>query len=169
MQQTLLALAAVLAFSVYAFSQHQATADVEKKVVTAEYEHAAAELAQRRLATVVTYGFDEADLGREGVRLTAAGLSRLGPDDGEITEADFDDVDDFHAAPARPVDVLWMGQPLAFTDSVSVQYVDPVSLQPSATPTLAKEITVTLRALPAGWIGTPPVVAELRQIVSASA
>lgn len=108
------------------------------------------------------------DLAREGIRLDAAGLSALGPDATELTEADFDDVDDFHGAPARPVEVVWMGEPLAFTDSVSVRYVDPVTLAPSVTPTLAKEVTVWLRALPAGWIGTPPVVAELRQIVSSA-
>ena len=168
MPQTLLSLGAILAFSYFALSQHEATADVEKQAISAEYTHAAAELAQRRLATVVAHGFDEVDLVREGIRLDAAGLSALGPDEAELAEADFDDVDDFHGTPARRVEVVWMGEPLAFTDSVSVRYVDPVTLAPSVTPTLAKEVTVWLRALPAGWIGTPPVVAELRQIVSSA-
>jgi len=166
MPQTLLALGAILAFAYFAFSQHQATADVEKSVVSAEYEHAAAEVGQSRLAAVTAYPFDEVDLHREGVRISPSGLSTVGRDDGETAEAHFDDVDDFHAAPARPVDVLWVGQPLAFRDSVSVRYVDPATLAPVAGPSLAKEVTVFVRAVPVGWIGTPPIVAELRQIVT---
>ena len=165
MPQTLLALAAVLLFSVFALSQHGAKADGEAFAVTSEVELAAGQLARDRLATVLARRFDEASP-ESGVRIGTRGLSAtLGPD-GEAAEGDYDDVDDFHGRPARRSDRRWMDGTLAFTDSVAVRYVDALTLAESARPTLAKEVTVYVRAVAQGWTGAPPIVAELSQIVT---
>lgn len=164
MPQTLLALAAVLTFSLFALSQHGAKAEAEEFAVTAEVELAAGQLGRDRLATVLARRFDEVATDR-GVRVDPAGLSTALGRDGEAAEADFDDVDDFSGV-VRTTARDWMGGTLAFTDSVSVRYVDKTFLTPSAAPTLAKEVTVVVRAVPQGFVGTPPIVAELTQIVT---
>lgn len=166
MPQTLLALAAVLIFSVFALSQHTAKADAEAFAITSEVELAAGALARDRLATVLARRFDE-EAPEGGVRIDPAGLSTaLAAEPGEEVEGDFDDVDDFHGRAARTVVERWMGGTLSFTDSVSVQYVDAKTLTASRVPTLAKEVTVTVRAVPQGLIGTPPIAATLSQVVT---
>lgn len=168
MPQTLLALVAILVFSFFALSQHEAKADAEQFAITAEVEFAAGRLARQRLATVLALDYDEADVGVPRARTSTTGLSTLGPDDGiafETAEAQYDDVDDFHGR-QRTVSADWMDESLAFFDSVSVRYVDPATLAPVAGPTLAKEVTVVVRAAPAGFIGTPEIAATLNQIVT---
>lgn len=171
MPQTLLALAAILLFSFFALSQHTATADAGRFAITGEVEMAAARLARQRLATVTARAFDEADVGTNRVRTEPTGLSPLGPDDGVLTEtseADFDDVDDAHGAPARLVVAPWMDEAIAFTDSVSVRYVTvgASGITGAAGPTLMKEVTVTVRAAPTGFVGQPQTAAVLSQVVT---
>ena len=166
MPQTLLAVVAIVIFALFALSQHEATADAERTVITAEVEAAAGRLARQRLADVLARAFDEADLDAVSVRTSPLGLSTLGADPGEATEALFDDLDDFHARPARTVTAPWMDETLDFTDSVAVRYLDPATLAPVAGPTLMKEVEVTVRAVPAGFVGTPRIAAVLRQIAT---
>jgi hypothetical protein len=168
MQQTILALAAVLTFSLYALSRHQTDAGHERLAITAEVETAAVGIARERMHEVTLREYDEADIGREGARRTTAGLtatSSFGTDSGETTEATFDDLDDFHQV-ARPRTVQRNGRDLVFRDSVSVRYVVPETAAASTNATLAKEITVTVTAAPAGFIGTAEVAARLRRIVT---
>ena len=170
MQQTLLALVAILTFSVFALQQHEVAADVERFAITAEVEFAAQRLARQRLATLLTYPFDEADVGVTRVRTSPAGLSALGPDDGETADPHYDDVDDFHGAPAQTVSEPWMDGTIDFAQAATVRYVTlgASGVTGSAAPTLAKEVTVEVRAAPAGFIGTPPVAARLSQVVTPS-
>lgn len=171
MQQTILALAAILIFSLYALSRHQTDASHERVAITSEVETAAVGLARERLHAITTRGFDEADIGRDGARTTTVGLTpsnRFGRDTGETNEPSWDDVDDFHGQ-ARPDTVQWNGRDLVFRDSVSVSYYDPSSGSRTTSPTLAKEITVTVTAAPAGFIGTPEVAARLRRILTPTA
>jgi len=169
MPQTLLALVAILIFSFFALSQHGATADVEQFAVTAEVELAAQRLARQRLAEVLARAFDEADVGLDRARVTPNGLSALGPDDGvltETTEADYDDVDDFHGAGALPVVAAWMDESIDYWQTTTVRYIDLATGAPSATPTHAKEVTVEVRAAPVGFVGAPQIAATLSQIVT---
>lgn len=169
MQQTILALAALLAFSIYMLTRHSAEAEIEQIAITAEMEFAATDIATQRLAEVLASAFDEADLDRQGTRATIEGLSTIGTaDSGEPTEADFDDIDDYHTV-SRSVQRRWQGGDLVFTDSVSVRYVDPADpANPlaSGTKSLAKEITITVFAAPVGYIGTRLIGAQLRQIAT---
>ena len=171
MQQTLLALVAILVFSFFALSQHEAKADAEQFAVTAEVEFAAQRLARQRLATVLAKAFDEADVGLVRARTSPTGLSAIGPDDGvteELTEADYDDVDDFHGHPAQAASAAWMDESIAFTHAVTVRYVTVTGsgIEASAAPTLSKEVTVTVAAAPTGFVGTPQIAATLSQIVT---
>lgn len=173
MQQTILALCAILVFSIFALSRHRADAAVERTAITGEYELAATDLAKERIETVTYFAFDESDVNGTGIRTSVLGLSTPGTDLGETSgdETTYDDIDDFHGAPARSVSRLWNGQQLQFTDSVAVRYVNPGAADldavlPLGARTLAKEVTVTVRASRVGFVGTPPVVAELRQMVT---
>ncbi|MEM1056801.1 MAG: hypothetical protein AAGI52_14860 [Bacteroidota bacterium] len=168
MQQTILALAAILIFSLYAMSRHQADASRERLAITAEVETAAVGIARTRMHEITLREFDEADIGREGARSSLAGLtatSSFGPDMGETTEATYDDIDDFDGR-ATPQTVQWNGRNLVFRDSVSVRYVVPATAAASAGATLAKEVTIIVTAAPDGFIGTPEVAARLRRIVT---
>lgn len=170
MQQTLLALVAVLIFSFFALSQHSATADAEQFAITGEIEQAASRLARKRLATVLSRAFDESDVGRVRARTSPTGLSPIGPDNAageEPSEAQYDDVDDFHGSLVQST-AGWMGQTLQYTTAVSVRYVTlgASGASTSATPTLSKEVTVVVRAAPSGFVGTPEIAATLRQLVT---
>jgi hypothetical protein len=169
MQQTILALAALLAFSVYMLSRHGVEADSERIAISAEIEMAATDIATERLSEVLASAFDEADIDRESNRSTTDGLSTIGTADAdEPDESAFDDVDDYHGR-TRPVLRRWQGGDLVFTDSVSVRYVDPANLEgslPAGTTSLAKEVTVTVFAAPAGFVGRSPIGARLRQIAT---
>ena len=164
MQQTLLALVAVLVFSLFTLSRHEFRAD--GPALGPEVERAGARIARERLADVLSHRFDEADLARGRVRTTPRGLSRLGPD-GEAAERDYDDVDDFHGA-TRVLEADGAGGPVTFTDSVAVRYLAHVAgeLRGVPGPTLMKQVTVVVRARPAGFVGTAPVAARLRQIAT---
>ena len=169
MQQTILALAAILSFAIYMFTRHGVEAEIERFAITAEVELAATDVATARLSTVLARAFDEAEREREGTRIRPEGLSPIGvADPDEPTEEAFDDVDDYHGITRSSVR-SWYGEDLVFTDSVSVRYVDPAN--PSATVLsgsleLGKEITVTVFAAPAGYVGSPPIGAQIRQVVT---
>lgn len=171
MQQTILALAAILIFSLYALSRHEADASRERFAITAEVETAAVGIARERLHAITVRSFDEADVGRDGARTSTSGLTAttsFGPDPGETSESMWDDVDDFHRD-ARPDTVQWNGRDLVFRDSVSVRYVVPATAATSTSQTLAKEITVVVTAAPSGFIGRPEVAARLRRIITPTA
>ena len=167
MSQTILALAAVLIFSLYALNRHETDAGRERIAITAEVETAAAGIARTRLHEIARRHFDEADTDRKNVRTHTNGLTpaaNLGPD-GEATENAYNDVDDFHGA-TRPQTSRWNGADIHFTDEVTVRYIDPANPSASPSTSLAKEVTVVVRAAPAGFIGTPPVLARLRRVVT---
>ncbi len=169
MHQTILALAALLTFSIYMLTRHNVEAEFERVAITAEMELAATDIATERLSMVLASAFDDADIGRQGTRSTTAGLSTIGTaDSDEPNEAAFDDVDDYHTL-TRASQRSWQGGDLVFTDSVSVRYVDPAN--PDSTLTggamsIAKEVTVTVFAAPVGFIGTRAIGARLRQVAT---
>lgn len=167
MQQTILALAAILIFSLYSLSRHETDAGVERMAITAEIETAAAGVARARLHEIQRRAYDEADVGRDGMRSSTHGLtpsSMLGNENGEDAESSFDDLDDFDGF-WRDVTTTHNGATLRFRDSVSVRYLDPSNPASSPSTSLAKEVTVFVRAL-TGDAGAPPVTARLRRVVT---
>ncbi|MEM0962051.1 MAG: hypothetical protein AAGK21_05855 [Bacteroidota bacterium] len=172
MPQTLIALIAIVVFSILALQQHETSTETEEFAITAEVEQAATRLARQRLATIVSATFDEADVGVTRTRTGTANLTLsadFGPDDPvmeEVGEASYDDVDDYHLSVTSDVRAPWMGKEIVFSDSVHVEYVDLGTLASSASPTLAKSVTVFVSAAPEGFIGQPEIAVTLRQIVT---
>ena len=167
MQQTILALAAILAFSVFALNQHSTRAGVERTAIGSEIELAATDLARTRLANLTRFAFDEADTARDELRTDTDGLSTtLGPDTGEIDVALFDDIDDYHAY-SEVVTTTWDGRPLQFVVTIAARYVNPdnASEGVSAT-TLAKELTVTVEEVTTGATDRPPIQCLLSQVIT---
>ena len=170
MQQTLLALCGLLIFSIYALGRHQADARVERDAVAGEVELMVTEQARALLTRIVALPYDEADVGATVPRVNTTGLSvRLGRDSLESTPAAYDDVDDWNGFTNPALLATWDGGTGAthtLTASVVVRYVNPTNpTATAASPTLAKEVVVTVReAQPPA--GRPAATATLRQVVT---
>ena len=176
MQQTLLALAAVLAFSYFALTRHEDDASLERRSVSAHVERAAENLARARLSEISRLAFDEADIGTDRIRTTPSVLA-LGADTGEASAADFDDLDDAvsHDAVVGTPDIRAVpvgGGTVELRVEVVARYVrpdDPASV--SAAPTLAKEISVRVTEVlaPGQATGRMPVGVTVRNVFTPSA
>lgn len=167
MQQTLLAIVAILVFSFFALNQHRAQAGVERTAIGSEIEALAADVARARLVELTALTYDEADVGRSDLRNNTSGLSTtLGPDDGELSAAVYDDLDDF-TGQIESRTATWEGTDVPFTIAIFVRYVDPD--RPSLTstsPTLAKEVVVTVQETGATAQGRQAALSTLRQVVT---
>lgn len=166
MPQTLLAIAAILAFSLFAIGQHKANAELEQTAMASEIELAATDVARDRLVAIASLVYDEADIGRTDLRRDATGLSAIGPDAGESTIDLFDDLDDFHGF-VDTLSVDWHGAPLSFAVTANIRYVD--ANQPDVTsgvPTLAKEIAVSVAEIGNAIAERPGVQATLVHVVT---
>lgn len=178
MQQTILALAAVLAFSYYALSRHHDDADLERHAISSEIERAMTDAARNRLALVEAEAFDEDDLTVESIRTTPP-TSGLGPDAGETTVAAYDDIDDFSGlSEMRAVTIdrslaaanssLPAGtRNVTFAITVAVRYVDAANPGvASAAPTMAKEVHVHAEEVVPAGVETerPPLAVDLRRV-----
>ena len=171
MPQTLLALAAILALSTFALGQQRHTSSLDRGAQQREVDLAATDLARSWVGGIMELAFDEADVGQNGVRFTTDSLSTtMGPEPGEFTINDYDDVDDFHLLTNDPPyadSVAWDGSALPFTVTVTVDYVDLTDPDtPVGTPTLAKRVAVTVRERADAPLGRPLALATLRGIVS---
>ncbi len=175
MPQTFLALVAVFILSSYSLGQARNSAAVAQNAVQREVELAAADVARTHLANITDRLFDEADAGRTSLRFSTAGLTRLielGPDGDETAASTFDDVDDFHLPDGTSVadSIEWDGRVLRFSVTTHVRYVEPSNPEVAAgSPTLAKEIVVTVTESNSGALGRRPVTGTLRSVVSAVA
>ena len=133
---------------------------------------AATDLARIWLSSVPERAYDEADIGRVALRFTTDSLTTpgaFGPDPGEIGPAAFDDVDDFDGLAAAD-SVLWDGGALPFDVTIAVRYVLPATPDVEAgSPTLAKEIAVTVQERSTSLRERRPVRGTLRAIVSPTA
>jgi hypothetical protein len=147
MQQTLYALAAILALSFFALSRTQDDAALARRSISSEIEAAAENLARTRLAEISRVYFDEGDVGSTRARSVPSTIP-LGRDAGETTLASFDDLDDFNDVEAVLGGPDVRGVPVGRGTvqvrlQVAVRYVQPANpTQASAVPTLAKEVVV---------------------------
>jgi hypothetical protein len=172
MPQTLLALFALVLLSTVALGQQRHAATLDRGAETREFELAGTDLARAWLAAVTERAFDEADIGRAGLRFTTDSLTipaDFGPEIGEITPATYDDVDDFHGF-ATADSVAWDAGFLPFDVSITVRYIEPANPDVAAgSPTLAKEIAVTIQERSTSLLERRPVTGTLRAIVSPTA
>lgn len=167
MPQTLLAVAAILAFSFFALTQHKTNAEIEQNAIASEIELAATDLARDQLVAITSHIYDEADIGRNDLRRDATGLSTtLGPDAGETSIDLFDDLDDFHGF-LDTLTVDWHGADLQFAVTADIRYVN--ANQPdtaSTTPTLAKEVVVTIVEIQTSPVERPVSMARLAHVIT---
>ena len=163
MQQTLFALAAILSFAYLGLGQQRHHNDVERQAITAEAELAATDVALARMSALERLAFDEDDTGREGIRVEASTLP-LGSD--ESSRADYDDVDDWTGI-TETIAVPVGRDSLRFERTVTVQYVDDENPgDASSTPTLTKEIVVSVVEIPPATTDRPAAQAQLRRVVT---
>lgn len=164
MQQTILALAALLCFAYLTLGQQRGSQDVERRAVTRAIELAAADLARARMVEVERLAFDEEDTGRQGIRLRPS-KTALGADAGESVGS-YDDVDDWNSAGTIRERVPVGSDSLSFDVRVTVRYVkddDPAAT--SSTPTFTKQVEVAVAEAPAP-VGRPAATATLRRVVT---
>ncbi|MFN3595755.1 MAG: hypothetical protein ACK41D_00615 [Rubricoccaceae bacterium] len=164
MQQTLFALAALAAFSLFALSQHRSGAALERAAVVHEIEQAALGVAREALGGASRLAFDQEDLTRTTLRTTPP-ASPLGPDPGETTPAQFNDVDDYHGYSEVRV-VPWGTGTLAFSLRYTVRYVDPQNPGVAAARSLAKEVALQVREVPPPGTSRPPVTVTLTYVAT---
>lgn len=169
MPQTLAALIAILVLSLYALGQHRSEAALERGAISGEMELTVAEVAREILTEASQRAFDEVDLAREDLRFDTRGLSTLlGPDAGESAMVDFDDVDDFDGYSAV-LSRQRNGLQLDVLVNATVRYVQPDAPGTvSATPTLAKEVVVTVTDALTAQDGRTPVGVTLNTFVTPS-
>ena len=176
MGQTLLTVAAILVFSLFALNQHRAQAQAEHDAMGSEIEFAAAELARAELMEATALAFDEALIGSHLLLvdpniLTLPGAFGPGGDPGETASTLPDDVDDLNGV-TETVTVRRDGQAgrtTPFTITRAVRYVlvyAPGMSAGGATRTLAKEVAVTVQEVTTAPTGRPPVRATLTQVVT---
>jgi len=164
MPQTFLALAAVLCFTFLALSRQQSDQDVVRRAIAAEVDLAAVDVAQALMTRVERSAFDEDDTARSGVR-TQPSAFPLGPDAGEDSPVDYDDVDDWMGYSGAETATVGAGT-LSFQTFAHVRYVDDDDIsQPSASATLTKEVTIVVVEL-RGSTDRPPARAFLRRVVT---
>ena len=149
MQQSMLALGALLILVTLTLNQQRSAFLVQKNAYLREMESATADFAQKRFHEVTAnLAFDEQ---RVGMTILDTGTSDLTPKlslgkDG--AEATIDDIDDLHTVVDTTTHELNKEQ-FEIRSEYSVQYVDPDDGTPSNTPTLAKEFTIDALALDA--------------------
>jgi len=166
MPQVLLAVVAILAFSLFALNQHQAQKHIEQLAIVSEIELAATDTARDQLMMLARFAFDEADVGSSDLRTDVTGLSPIGPDAGETDESLYDDIDDFHNF-VDTLSVDWHGQPMEMVVTAEIRYVnanDPD--QTSSVPTMAKELAVTVGESDSDPEGRPRVMVRLLQVLT---
>ncbi|WP_412062156.1 hypothetical protein [Rubrivirga sp. IMCC45206] len=166
MQQTILALAAILSFAYLAMGRQRHDQSVDRHAQGIEAELAAVDVARGRMTAMERLAFDEADTGKRGVRTRPSDLA-LGPDDDETGPATYDDVDDWNAVAPWTETVPVGLDSLRFRVQVAVRYVrDTEPTVESAAATLTKEIRVSAVEVPDGDIGRVPAEATLTRVVT---
>ena len=111
-----------------------------------EQEHAALDYATMRLEHIANSKvYDEAMADGSAADVNnMTTVASFGPDAGETKVEDYDDIDDFHEY-TESVKHALSADTFRFEVSYAVRYVDPSNpSQPTASPTLAKELTVNV-------------------------
>ncbi|MEM6783680.1 MAG: hypothetical protein AAF624_08105 [Bacteroidota bacterium] len=148
MQQTLLAVLAIVVVGLFALGQQQDVASSERAVYEREMQDRAAEKVRELLYEIQALPFDEADIGSPSIRTNTAGLaSNLGPGSDEPNRSYYDDVDDFNGyttvATVNHDSAEGGNQSHQIYLRVAVRYVRPESPDQAASgKSLAKEIVV---------------------------
>ena len=156
MQQSILALGALLIIMMTAINHQRSTLLVQEASYIREMENAAADLAEMRIESILNLAsFDESTAG--GITSlpgnTNSLSNTLGPESGEAGPSDsqntlgtFDDIDDFHGFQQSYWHTLGADS-FRFVISYSVQYVNPSTGAAAGAPSFAKELSANVVSL----------------------
>ena len=153
MQQTILAIGALLIIMTTVMLQQRSSMLSQELVYVRQIEIAAEDAARMRLEGLATLAFDESTVGATTTPTSTSSYqlpSNFGLDAGESrtsTPLNIDDIDDFHGF----TDTLWQkinanSDSFRFAITYSVSYLSN-SGAVSSTPTHNKEITATVESL----------------------
>ena len=150
MQQSILALGALLIVMMTAINHQRSTFLIQEVSYVREVESAAADLAEARLESILNQAvFDENTVGMTTLPSDASGMTAtLGNEAGEVGPGPsdesiglFNDIDDFHLYTQTFRHGI-SSDTFNFQINYSVRYVDPTNPDVAAGgPTFAKEIT----------------------------
>lgn len=165
MQQTMLAMGALLILVTLSMNQQRSAFLVQKNAYLREMESAAADFAKIRLHEITQADFDEA---RVNMTILDTGVSDLtlatnfGTDPGEVNIADFDDLDDFAGYVDTTTHQLNL-ENFEIRSEFSVRYVQASDGKEASSPTLAKEVQIEATVL--DRIGQAQAVVRLQKMV----
>ena len=145
MQQTILALGALLIIMTTAMLHQQSTIKTKELGYIRQLETAALDLGRKNLEGLSTLAFDESTVGSTSIPLNTTGLTSAASFGYEALEVVPDDVDDYHGL----VDTLFHAvgtDSFAFRISYSVEYVTTAGA-PSGVPTFNKQLTANVVAM----------------------
>lgn len=144
----MLALAALMIITITSVNQQRSNMMIQQKMYVREMESAAADYARKRTQEIWSnVAFDESRIGATDIEVDKALLAaaaNFGPESGENTVADYDDLDDYHGFTEDVIHVL-SADTFRFSVDYTVRYVDPANPTSTAgTPTLVKELSMTV-------------------------
>ena len=152
MQQTLLALIALMTVTFLNFNQTQSKLHQQREVVRSEMEGMAASVAMQTLEVIRARAFDAktVDVSKDEID-SASDFSDADFSEGSRCEVffpedgvDCDDVDDFHKMETATIPFKTPEFEVQFYVDVEVQYVNK-SLQPVSYPTYRKKVVVKVQ------------------------
>lgn len=150
MQQTLLALLALLIATLLSFNQQQSDVQNQGQVVRAEFEQMALGVAAESAQIIRSRAFDDATIGIPSDSIVPSSEFTSSFSSGNDCEpfggnTTCDDVDDFHEMVADPVSFTFPQGEFDFTVEAEVRYVDE-DLQPTGgTPSNQKQIILRVQ------------------------
>ncbi len=150
MQQSMLALGALVIITMLSINQQRASFLMLESMYLREIENAAADYATLRTEEILSQAsYDESRVGSTQLDVDVNTLTEsisLGPEVGENTVGQFDDLDDFHNFQEQVTHIL-SADTFRFDVSYDVSYINLANpTASSATPTLAKEFTILVQS-----------------------
>lgn len=149
MQETILALGALLIITLIAINHQRSTILIQEQVYLREISHARDDLGIKLLQSIVNE--EEFDENTKNISSIPTDLSILtpaagfGPDSGEHDMADFDDIDDYHGYRTTVTHVI-SADTFRFDVDFSVYYLTPQD-SISSVQTVTKEIVLNMASV----------------------
>ena len=150
MQETIIALGALMIITLIAVNQQRNSIILQEKVYLREMENMVSDLGKKRLEEILNQtAFDESRVGVTSLDTDVSTLTEsgsLGPEPGENKVALYDDVDDYHGY-QETISHNISADTLSMIVNYSVRYVEPSNPSiTSLTPTLSKELRISVQS-----------------------
>jgi hypothetical protein len=174
MNQTLLALGALLIITTIAMNQQRSILLLQRTAHVREMEAAAKDYAKFRMSQLTSFAFDEARLGMTTLNTDTGDLTdsgSFGVEAGETagSPGTFDDIDDFHGYVDSTVTHTLSNETYRLRATYEVQYIDPSN--PSTVPgtsfkSTVKRMIITIESRETLDEGSLRIVEELPIMIS---